>query len=260
MIVTPMASILQQPRVTWASALQQMRYMQRFARAHLPVLFDVTQNHAPIWDHDMESTEYATVYIVICCQCNLVYIGSTLQALWQRFKSELSAARRYGWFAHKGKWRAHMNYCQHMIQCGRWNSVVFCIDRRFIAHKEFCAYEKWVRRAEYEAMRLWSRDRLLNTRLPHSSMVRTCPLTLSIFRQQCRYANVDIPPELLSAKNLSAVVNQLISSKHISMDPRTMLHIYTQYNQVMEADNNMLHYLRRVMVHRLQPLGIVVCL
>ena len=105
-------------------------------------------------------------------------------------------------------------------------------------------------------MKEWPVDRLLNSRVPHTSMVRTSPLTLTIFRQKVQHLLPEAEYGNLLARftNISALANHLISSRRINVDPRVLLHIYVVLKSAFSTKCAMLNYFQSAMLSRLRPI------
>ena len=78
-----------------------------------------------------------------------------------------------------------MNLSEHMIQHGMENSIAIILEARP------GIYIDWVRSREWFIMRQFSREKLLNTNVPHTGRVTISPKTLSICRQGIQHILAD---------------------------------------------------------------------
>ena len=197
----------------------------------------------------------SSCYVILCTACHLVYVGSTVQAPWERYKQHLAAARRYRHFYnHRVSWRYHMNLTHHLCRHGLEHSIFVIIHRIPGRHEDY------IRRYEWRAMTQFNRSRLLNDRVPHSGRILLSAETLTVCRQGIRYilSKESYAPLLrdMNRYGIKELVNRLVTLRHINYDSRTLLLLHQHLDKFFPPRSGSIVYFRHCMLKRLATMGI----
>ena len=218
----PYKALLQQKgRLSWKALLPL--YLRVYAAAKKRPLCDKLTRQFPhiAWNFDVQQTGCSCVYVIICTACSYIYVGSTVQAPWQRVQQELSGARRIRHFCTPRNWRHRLHLSEHMNLHGLGNSVWFIVEAWNGTNESYIRHREWL------TMLQFPRQKLLNSKVPHSGRVTISPKTLTICRQgvkslltDAQFAPLHRDIEVLGIKEL---INKIITSNRVPYDARTLL-------------------------------------
>ena len=244
----------QQGRLSWKEILP-LYVKVRAAARFLPICDKIQMSFPHVqWQFDLQQTGYSCVYLIVCTVCSNLYVGSTVQAPWDRFKQELSDARRARHFCKPPHWRHRMNLSDHMVLHGLGNSISFILEAWPGTN------ESWIRTREWQIMRRFTRQKLLNTYVPHAGRVTISPKTLTLCRQGVlsilsggQFAPILRDMEKLGIRNL---VNRVITSQRVQYDSRTLLLLHEHMMKFFQPTAGTVKYFRYCMLKRLRVMGL----
>ena len=240
-------------RLDWGP-IHHLHHEVKQAATFLPIFHELQWRWGTLPDVDLLASECSSIYIIVCCCCNLVYIGSTIRAPWTRFKEELMNARRAAHFPLEKTWRRRLSLTDHLLLHGLDKAIFVVVESWPEIH------ESWLRHREFEVMRMFPRERLLNIKVPHSSRVIMHTGTMNICRQGIMHilSAQTFQPLLLAMQRfgIRELANKIVTSQRVVYDARTLLLLYKHMTDFFTPEAGIMVHFKRCMLRRLRCMGL----
>ena len=121
-------------------------------------------------------------------------------------------------------------------------------------------HDAWIKQREWQFMINFPRNKLLNTKVPHTGRVNISMKTLTICRLGIKSILSDgvFQPLLRDMQTLGIkdLVNKIITSHRVNYDPRTLLLIHDHVMNYFEASSPTIKNFRHCMIKRLRHTGL----
>ena len=158
-------------------------------------------------------------------------------------------ARRAGHFPLAKTWRRRMSLTDHLLMHGMHQAIYLVVESWPDCN------EPWIRHREFEVMKMFPRERLLNIKVPHNSRVIMHTSTMNICRQGITHILSDqtFAPLVAAMQRygIRELANKLVTSSRIIYDSRTLLLLYQHMTNFFTQEAGLMRHFKRCMIRRL---------